>query len=128
MQATALSDIAPFRHGWLFFVAATFANAAIWWYRGRQKMAENPALVSGYRRLIWGLLVYGNIPWLVLGVGFELPYLLPTLLITFFVVVIILWIGASYWIFFGGGSKDLAMHPGILRGNPQEPGEIEEQF
>jgi hypothetical protein len=42
-----------FRHAWLLFVIVTCANGTVWWLRARPKIAENPALREGYRRLIY---------------------------------------------------------------------------
>jgi hypothetical protein len=109
------------RHVWLMFVIITFANAAIWWSRGRAEIAQNPALKWGYRRLIIGFLIFGNIPWLILGAAFELlpsPFSGP-LLIAFAVTLVVYWIAGLYWLFFGGGAENLAAHPGSLRAPEQ---------
>jgi hypothetical protein len=113
-------------HVWLWFVAVTFANAAIWWHRGHSEIARNPDLAPGYRRLIRGFLIYGNIPWLVLGCALELPYLIPSLsfgplFVIFLCSIPAYWILIGYWLFFRGGAEDLAMHPGILQGSPRDP-------
>jgi hypothetical protein len=124
---------AIFAHAWLFFVAVTFANAAIWWFRSSDETARNPALAPGYRRLIRGFLIYGNIPWLILGCAIELPRLIPSLssgpLLVFFMCVIpVYWILTGYWLFFRSGAEDLARHPGILQGSPRDPDAIKGLF
>jgi hypothetical protein len=124
---------AIFAHAWLLFVAVTFANAAIWWSRGRDEIARNPVLAPGYRRLIRGFLIYGNIPWLVLGCAMELPHLILSLslgpLLVFFMCFIpAYWILTGYWLFFRGGAEDLARHPGILQGSPRDPDAIKGEF
>lgn len=116
------------RHVWLAFVIMTFANAAVWWFRGRAEMARNPALEWGYRRLVLGYLIYGNIPWLIVGAAFELPpaFFRP-LLIAFAITIVVYWIAGFYWVVFGGGAEDLAAHPGLLRGSPRDPRTIKVQ-
>ena len=88
---------------------------------------------SRYRRLIRGFLIYGNIPWLVLGCAIELPHLIPSLssgpLLVFFICFIpAYWILTGYWLFFRSGAEDLARHPGILRGSPRDPKAIKREL
>jgi len=112
------------------FVAATCANAAIWWYRGRRAMAKNPTLKPGYRRLIRGFLIFRNIPYLVLGSGLELwGYAYPkeklwSFLFPFAMLVPVYWLATGYWLIFRGGAEDLVAHPGLPRGTPQNPNTI----
>ena len=116
------------RHAWVIFVIINFVNAAIWWSRGRAEIAKNPALKWGYVRLIRGYLIYGNIPWLILGGAFELPRAFRgPLLIAFAVTVVGYWIAGLYWLAFRGGAEDLAAHPGILRGRAQDPRTVKAQ-
>jgi hypothetical protein len=116
-------------HLWLMFVVATFAKAAIWSFRGRAEIAKNPALKWSYRRLVLGFRIFGNIPWLILGAGFELPaaFRVP-FLIAFAITIVVYWIAGFYWLAFGGGAERLAAHPGILRGSPRDPWTIKMQF
>jgi hypothetical protein len=113
-----------FRHAWILAVLVTCANGASWWYRGRQPMAENPALQPGYRRLIRSFLIYENLPWLVMGAGVlfgRVPsvfhYFDPRgggpFVIAFWVTVAILWIATCRWLF-RGGAEELVAHPGLL--------------
>jgi hypothetical protein len=120
-----------FRHPWLIvvpFVIITFTNAAIWWSRGREEIAKNPALEWGYRRLVLRFLIYGNIPWVILGAAFELP---PPfggpLLIAFAITIVFYWIAGFYWVVFGSGAEELAAHPGVLMGSPRDPRTIRAQ-
>ena len=61
-----------FRHAWLMFVAVTVANALILKFRSRGYIRERPELAAGYTRLFRGVLFWGNLPWLVMGIGIEL--------------------------------------------------------
>jgi hypothetical protein len=113
-----------FRHAWLLFVIVTCANGAVWWVRARPRIAENPALQEGYRRLIRGWLIYGNLPWLVMGAGIlsgSVPstfhYFNPRngpFVIAFYVTVVAFWIATFYWLFFKEGAETLLAHPGLL--------------
>ena len=115
--------LSMFRHAWVMFVIITFVNAAIWWSRGRGEIAKNPALEWGYRRLILRFLIYGNIPWLILGGALELPPVFRgPLLIAFAMTIVFYWIAGFYWVVFGGGAEELATYPGIFRGGtPRDP-------
>lgn len=116
------SILFSYRHAWLIFIIITSANAAMWWFRSRPEIAKNPALESGYRRLILGLLIFGNIPWLILGAALELPPAFSDpLLIAFSVAIVVYWIAGLYWLVFRGGAEYLAAHPGIFRGTTPAP-------
>jgi len=113
-----------FRHAWVLFVCITCVNAAVWWYRGRGMVARNPDLEPGYRRLIRGWVIYGNLPWLVMGAGIlwggvptVVHYFNPRngpFVVAFYVTVVTLWIAAFYWLFFRRGAEQLVAHPGLL--------------
>ncbi len=113
-----------FRHAWLFFIAITCANGAIWWRRAQPRIAKNPALREGYQRLIKSWLIYGNLPWLVMGAGIlsgavpsPLHYLNPrngAFVIAFWATVVALWIASFHWLFFRQGAETLLEHPGLF--------------
>ena len=58
-----------FRYGWVLFILVTSLNGAVWWRRGRKYIGETPTLAPGYQRLICGWLIFGNLPWVVMGFG-----------------------------------------------------------
>jgi hypothetical protein len=133
MPAMNLGPLTGVGHVWLVFILVTFGNAAVWWWRGRPEMIKNPSLEAGYRRLIRGFLIHGNIPWLILGAGAELPRLFPTLpfgwLFAAFLVSIVGYaIAAFYWLLFRGGAEDLAAHPGLFRGGARDPQVVKAEF
>jgi hypothetical protein len=120
-----------FQHAWVLFIVVTCANGAIWWSRGKKEMAEHPELEEGYRSLIRGWLLYGNLPWVVMGVGIVFggvpsvfhyfdprngPYV-----IAWYVTVVALWIVTAYWVFVRDGAEALIRHPGLLNLPTQEP-------
>jgi hypothetical protein len=94
-------------------------------------MAQNPALEPGYRKLVRGWLIYGNVPWLIMGAGIlsgSVPstfhYFNPRngpFVTAFYVSVLALWILSFYWLFFRGGAEDLIAHPGLLNLPSQNP-------
>ena len=58
-----------FRYFWVLAIITTGVNGAVWWHRAQPHIASNPKLEASYRRLIHGLLVFGNVPWIVMGLG-----------------------------------------------------------
>ena len=87
-------------------------------------MRANPDLEAGYRRLIRGWLIYGNIPWFIMGagivfgeVGSVFEFFNPRhgpFVVAFYISVVVLWVLASYWLFFRGGAEELITYPGLL--------------
>jgi hypothetical protein len=120
-----------FRHTWILFILVTCANGAVWWSRARQHVARQPELAEGYRSLIGGWLVYGNIPWVVMGTGILFGGV-PTVfhyfdprngpfVIAFYVTCGVLWMLAAYWVFFRDGAEALIRHPGLLSLPSEDP-------
>jgi hypothetical protein len=58
-----------FRYFWLVFIVVTCANAAMWWRRAQAVIAQHPERRESYRRLVLGFVVWGNLPWVVMGLG-----------------------------------------------------------
>jgi hypothetical protein len=120
------------RHLWVALVAVMIANALIFRVRSCRYIAENPSLESGYRRLIWGFLIWGNIPWVIIGLGCELGGV-PSVLhfvrprdgnpfvLAFFASVVLIWVLGSYWLFARGGAETMIRHPGLLNAKLQSP-------
>jgi hypothetical protein len=114
------------------FVAVTVANALILKFRSRGYIRDRPELAAGYKRLFRGVLFWGNLPWLVMGIGIELggvpgifSYFRPRdgnpYVLAWFAGVFAIWILGFRWIFFQRGAEFLVEHPGLLRGDPQSP-------
>ncbi len=130
-EREAVEDDLMFRHAWILFIAVMCANAAVWWTRARKVIADKPELESGYRSLIRGWLIYGNIPWLVMGYGMLFgrvtsieQYLHPQSnphVLAWYGSVVAIWVLTAYWIFLRGGAEALIRHPGLLNLPTQEP-------
>ena len=114
-----------FRHSWIPFIAVTCINAAIWWNRSRKAIAEKPELEANYNKLIRGLLIYGNIPWLIMGAGILFGGVPSTFhyfnprngpwVIAFYVSVVTMWILGVRWIYFQNGAEELVTCSGLFR-------------
>ena len=112
------------RHAWLMFIVVTCLNGAIWWWQGRGHIRANPALRPGYERLIRGWLLFGNLPWAVMGAGIVsggvptvFHYFNPRngpVVVAWYATIVALWIASVYWLFFRQGAETLAAHPGLF--------------
>lgn len=124
-----------FRHAWLIFIAVTVFNALILKFRCRAHIQQQPELAAGYQQFFNGVLLWGNLPWVVMGVGIlfggvhsVFSYLRPRdgnpFVLAWFGVVVALWLLGFYWLFARRGAEFLSEHPGLLRGNPKSPAMI----
>lgn len=112
-------------HFWFVLIVVTIANGAIWKLKSKKYIAEKPEREQGYDKLIMGWLIYGNIPWIIMGIGmltgltksmdeFLRPSQMNLVVIVFFFSIVLLWIYGSYWIYFKGGAESLVEHPGFI--------------
>jgi len=117
---------------WALCILVTFLNAAIFRFRGNKHIKKNPALEAGYKRIIKGFVIYGNIPWIVMGIGCTVGgvpsvwhYFNPRggnpHVLAFFGAAFLVWILGSYWIFFRGGALELVNHPGLFNYDIKNP-------
>lgn len=123
----------PFaRHAWLIFIVGTVLNALILKSRSRTYIQQQPELAAGYQQLFNGVLLWGNLPWVVMGIGIHFgevhsvfSYFRPRdgnpFVLAWFGVVVALWLLGFYWLFARRGAEFLVKHPGLLRGNPKSP-------
>jgi hypothetical protein len=103
----------------------SLVNAAIMKYRAARYIRANPELEAGYRAIIKGMLVWGDIPFVVMGIGcvfgkipsvfyFFRPHDGNPYVVAFYVVVVLEYILGTNWIVFRGGAAMLVKHPGVL--------------
>ena len=120
------------------FIAVTCINGAVWWWQGQVHIRANPALRSGYERLIRGWLIFGNLPWVVMGAGIVFGgvptvfhYFNPRngpVVVTWYVTVVALWVVSVYWLFFQQGAEALVAHPGLLNLPSNRPAMVKAFF
>ena len=111
---------------WLAGIGTTLMLAAVWWRRGRDCIARQPGLRRGYRRLVLGLILWGNIPWVVMGFGLLASpdkltvwrYVTPAegnpWVLTWYAIVLVLWALCLGWLIVGSGAEALVRHPGLF--------------
>jgi hypothetical protein len=100
--------------------------------RARKHIAARPELEPGYRSFVKAFLIWGNLPWIVMGIGCVFggipsvfAYFRPRggnpYVIAFYASVVLFWLLSTNWIVFRGGAEMLATHPGILNLNFKNP-------
>ncbi|NVJ61537.1 MAG: hypothetical protein HWE27_14170 [Gammaproteobacteria bacterium] len=113
-------------HIWVAFILATIINALIAKLRAKDMIKNDPSLESGYNKLFWGMIIYTNIPWIIMGVGnltgytnyiFEYfhPRTLNLAVLAFHGSILILWLLSIYWVYFNHGAEMIERHPGFFR-------------
>ncbi len=115
-----------FKRAWVIFIAVTIANVFILKYRTKKYIVENSGLKDSYHKFFKGLLIYGNIPWVIMMIGdlsgtiknvFEYfnPKAMKPLVLTFHFSIVVLWILSVRWFYFKKGAEFLETHSGILQ-------------
>ncbi|PJZ44427.1 hypothetical protein [Leptospira brenneri] len=114
-----------FNYVWILFIAVTIFNAYVLKFRSKKYIKAKPELEPGYEKLVKGILVYGNIPWVIVGIGNLFQYTnsltdylyLKTLnpfIILFYFSILALWLLGIHWIYFKKGAEFLEEHPGLV--------------
>lgn len=113
------------KYFWLLGIISTSINLLMMRIRCQKHIKKNPELEDSYKNILRYFFTFGNIPWLVLGVGqtigkIDSPLELLILpndnpyKIIFWISYIGVFLLANYWIFFRNGAEILSNHPGIL--------------
>lgn len=114
-----------FKHFWIMLIIVTIANASIMKTRSKQYIAEDPELEDGYNKIFKIFIVYGNIPWVIMGLGILLgftqtvfdyfsPRSMNPFVLLFHASIIIIYFITIKGMYFQGGAEFLARHPGIF--------------
>ncbi|TGL88638.1 hypothetical protein EHQ68_08335 [Leptospira congkakensis] len=115
-----------FNHIWIVFIIVTVFNALVLKFRSQKYIKAKPELEPGYDKLVKGIIFYGNIPWVIVGIGnlsqyttglFDYLYLntFNPFIIIFYISILVIWLLAFYWIYFKQGAEFLIEHPGLIR-------------
>lgn len=125
MEMDRLIWLLLFRHTWVLFVLVTCLQALALRRRADRHLRAQPELAEECRALSRGWMIFGNVPWIVMGLGLTVGGV-PTVwhyfrprdghpsVIAFFVTVIFLWVLGFHWIFLRGGADILSRHPAAL--------------
>lgn len=117
-----------FNNFWIIFIFFTCVNAFALKVRSKKNITNNQSLKKGYSSLIKGILFYGNIPWVIMGIGnlsygtkSGIDYLNPNsnnyFVLVFYFSILLIWTLGTNWIYFKNGAAFLEKHPGLFRGD-----------
>jgi hypothetical protein len=117
---------------WAICIFVAFLNARTFQSRAHPHIQAHPELEEGYRTLTKGFLFWGNLPWVVMGIGcifggvpsvfdFFHPRDGNPFVLAFYFSVLLVWILGTNWLLFRGGAEMLVKHPGILNVDFKSP-------
>ena len=120
------------RNVWVLFIIVTVFNAVIFRSRSRTYIARDPSLRAGYKKLFVGMLVWGNVPWVIMGLGClfgrvpsVLHYFRPRdghpFVLAFFISIFVIWFLGTYWVLARGGAEMMVRHPGLFGWEVRRP-------
>jgi hypothetical protein len=58
-----------FKWQWVVFFVFTVVYAGVAWVASRRYIRADTELAPGYKTIVTGILTWGNIPWIVMGIG-----------------------------------------------------------
>jgi hypothetical protein len=113
------------KYFWILFIVTTIVNVYILKSRVQPHIDKNPDLKNGYDNIFRNFLIYGIIPWIIMGAGvlsgktngifdFLNPRALNPFVLTFHLYIIIINLLLFRWIYFKKGAEFLSQHPGII--------------
>jgi len=125
-----------FNHMWIVFIAVMVTNGLIWKFKSQSRIKENPSLKEGRDKLFKGWIIYSNIPWLLMGFGmlsgltsslndYMLAQEQNPFVIFYHIVLLVINVLGTRWMFFQGGAESLVQHKFVAKGvEGQEKSEI----
>lgn len=113
---------------WILFILVNFFNAYLLRKKAAVFIEESPEKENGYKIIFKNFLIYGSIPWIIIGIGntfgltesvfdYFQPYKMNPIVLLFHFSILVIWILLIRFIFFKNGAKFLENHPGIIRVN-----------
>ena len=115
-----------FKHACLILIIATIYNAYGLKSRLKNYILDKPEREEGYDKIIRAIMIYGNIPWVIVAIGnlsgltnsmfdYFRPKEMNPIVLLFHAVIILFWILSVWWIYFKDGAEFLQDHPGVLK-------------
>jgi len=113
------------KYAWLVFIIFTTANYFFLKSQTQKIAEENPDLKPGYDKLLKVILIYGNIPWVIMAIGdltgqtnsifdYFNPRSFNPFVLAFHFYLIVIWVLSFRWIYFKKGADFLVQHPGLV--------------
>lgn len=112
----------------LFGVMVTFFNARWVKRNARKYILEKPELEEGYNKMYKAYIIYGNVPWVIIAIGylsgltnsiadFSRPSEMNPIVLIFYAAIVLFLILSVWWIYFKDGAEFLENHPGLVQKN-----------
>lgn len=114
-----------FKYGWVVFIAVTYANAAIWWFRGTAARRQFPERTSSYIRIVWLYFApLASLPWVFMGLSVitgEVSWMLGVMDLRqiaifqalFYISLLVILACFAFYIWKRDGALELRDHPGL---------------
>jgi hypothetical protein len=113
-----------FRQAGLLFILVACVQGLIWRKRVQSRIVADPKLDSSFHVLVRVWLIYGNLPWLLIG-GAVLCGAVPAPLHALdprqgpyagliLITIVLLWVAAFEGLFFRGGAEAMLARPGLF--------------
>lgn len=114
-----------FKNFWILFILVTIFNVFTFKKKAAKLIIDHPEKENGYNLIFKNFLIFGIIPWLIVGFGNTFgftssvfDYLQPAKMNAFVLIfhfsIIIIWILMVRFIFFKNGGKFLENHHGLF--------------
>lgn len=114
-----------FKYAWIFLIAITTINGIILKVRSNNYISEKPELKEGYNKYFFGIIFYGNFPWIIMAIGnlsgmsdsvfdYFNPKSMNPIVLIFHASIIFLWVLGIIWIYFRKGAEFIEQHPGLF--------------
>jgi hypothetical protein len=112
---------------WIAFLAAMLFNYFALKLRFQERIEKDPSLKPGYDKILKAFLIYGTIPWLIMGLGIVFnvvedvskyiihPSIRNPFIVAFHLSILVIYFLLIRWIFFKDGAAFLSKHPGFMR-------------
>lgn len=113
---------------WILFILVNFLNVYLLRKKTEKFIEESTEKENGYKIIFKNFLIYGSIPWIIIGIGntfgftesvfdYFQPSKMNPMVLLFHFSIIVIWILLIRFIFLKDGAKFLENHPGIIRVN-----------
>jgi hypothetical protein len=114
-----------FNQVWSILIGVTIVNALLISKRGRLHAETHPELLPGYEGAFKPILVYGSLPWLVMGVGiivggrrvtqFMMGRPSDPFVLAFYATIVLIHVRFAWWIFAMSGAEFLSEHFALIQ-------------
>lgn len=115
-----------FKYVWIVFILVTLLNVYLLKNKFKNYIEEKPEREAGYKLISKNFLIFGIIPWIIIGIGnlsgqtkslfdYIQPAKLNPFVLLFHLSIIIIWLLIIRFVFFKDGAAFLENHPGLIR-------------